>query len=287
MRYGISFGGRFTGMQMDIDRLLRQGVAKDNQLAKLANFNASQGARQSANEHLVPEQLFDNPETEEKEVEGISAVKALQIASEQGQKIFTITKENYNEAISQISLSSGAMEDIRNAINAGKQVTTHQSNINYKGWHGSGYIILDERTGAGAYLISGGANGAVILALIGAVLLVVALTIFTGGLAPIFGGIALTGSTIAGGGLFFSGITALSVGIPLYFGGIYRLLFIDEVGVNCAMLSSSIGLLSWALFRFGKKPKGKMTQFINDMLSGGGAGYGLYTTAKKVENCKL
>ena len=53
MRYGVVFGGTFKGMQMDIDRLLRAGVATDNDRTKLASFNASQGARQSANEHLV------------------------------------------------------------------------------------------------------------------------------------------------------------------------------------------------------------------------------------------
>ncbi len=52
------------------------------------------------------------------------------------------------------------MEDIHNAIRVGKTVTTHANSISYKGWHGSGYIILDKRTGTGAYLISGGANGA-------------------------------------------------------------------------------------------------------------------------------
>lgn len=53
MRYGVVFGGTFKGMQMDIDRLMRAGVATDNDRTKLVNFNASQGARQSANEHLV------------------------------------------------------------------------------------------------------------------------------------------------------------------------------------------------------------------------------------------
>ncbi len=139
MRFGMIFGGNMTGMQMDIDRLVTTTVAKDNNHDVLVNFIQSQGSRESANEHLVPEQLFDNPDTEEKEVEGISAVKAIQLAQEQGQKIFTITKENYNEAISQINLYNGAMEDIRNAINSGKQVTTHQSQINFKGWHGSIY----------------------------------------------------------------------------------------------------------------------------------------------------
>lgn len=51
------------------------------------------------------------------------------------------------------------MSDIRDAINAGRTVKTHEKSIQYKGWHGSGYIIIDPHSGAGAYLIDGGANG--------------------------------------------------------------------------------------------------------------------------------
>jgi len=159
MRYGVVFGGTFKGMQMDIDRLLRAGVATDNDRTKLASFNASQGARQSANEHLVPEQLFDNPNTKEKEVKGVSAVKALQIAQEQGQKIYTITKENYAQVLPKLRLSSTVMTDIRDAVNAGRVVTTHEKTIYYKGWKGGGYVIIDPHSGTGAYLIDGGANG--------------------------------------------------------------------------------------------------------------------------------
>lgn len=161
MRYGVVFGGTFKGMQMDIDRLLRSSVAKDNQLATLASFNASQGARQSANEHLVPEQLFDDPKTTEKEVEGVSAVKALQIAQQQGQAIYTINKDNYTQILPKLNLSSSVITDIRNAVNAGRVVTAHERNISVKGWSGSGYIIIDPNSGAGAYLIDGGANGAI------------------------------------------------------------------------------------------------------------------------------
>ena len=162
--YGIIFGASPKGMQMDIDRLMRAGVATDNDRTKLANFNASQGARQSANEHLVPEQLFDDPKTTEKEVEGISAVKALQIAQQQGQTIYTITKENYSQILPKLNLSSSVITDIRNAVNAGRVVTAHERNISYKGWSGSGYIIIDPTSGAGAYLIDGGANGGVVAA---------------------------------------------------------------------------------------------------------------------------
>ena len=99
-RYGIIFGASPKGMQMDIDQIMYQAVSKDNSTEELKGFIQSQGARQSANEHLVPEQLFDDPNTTEKEVEGVSAVKALQIAQQQGQTIYTINKDNYSQILS-------------------------------------------------------------------------------------------------------------------------------------------------------------------------------------------
>ena len=65
----------------------------------------------------------------------------------------------YSQIIPKLSLSSGVMTDIRNAINAGKVVTVHASAINHLRWHGTGYIITDTATGAGAYMIDGGFNG--------------------------------------------------------------------------------------------------------------------------------
>lgn len=163
-RYGIIFGGNFKGMQMDIDQLMYQAVSRDNDSNELKGFIQSQGPRESANEHLVPEQLFDDPNTTEKEVEGVSAVKAIQIAQEQGQTVYTITQENYSQIIPKLSLSSGVMTDIRDNVAVGRTVTVHEKTINYKGWKGSGYIIIDPQTGSGAYLIDGGANGGYITA---------------------------------------------------------------------------------------------------------------------------
>lgn len=158
-RYGIIFGGNFKGMMMDIDQLMYQAVSKNNDSNELKGFIQSQGPRESANEHLVPEQLFDDPNTTEKEVEGVSAVKAIQIAQEQGQTVYTINQENYSQIIPKLSLSSGVMTDIRDNVAVGRTVTVHEKTINYKGWKGSGYIIIDPQTGSGAYLIDGGANG--------------------------------------------------------------------------------------------------------------------------------
>ncbi len=52
------------------------------------------------------------------------------------------------------------MNDIRNALNAGNEVITHTDAVSVPGWTGAGYIITDPLTGDGAYLISGGGNGA-------------------------------------------------------------------------------------------------------------------------------
>ena len=44
-------------------------------------------------------------------------------------------------------------------------VTVSKTQITYNGWTGVGYIIIDPSTGAGAYMISGGLGGAMILML--------------------------------------------------------------------------------------------------------------------------
>lgn len=51
------------------------------------------------------------------------------------------------------------MQDITNALNANKTVTIHEKAISYKGWTGSGYAIVDNTTGTGAYMIGAGADG--------------------------------------------------------------------------------------------------------------------------------
>lgn len=55
------------------------------------------------------------------------------------------------------------IEDVQNAVAAGKIVTISQSMIHYKGWTGTGYVLLDPKTGAGAYLIGGGMDGSISL----------------------------------------------------------------------------------------------------------------------------
>ena len=91
--------------------------------------------------------------------EGISAVKAIAIAQAEGQKIYTINKQNAQTALQKLPIGGEVGSEIRNAVNAGKEVTVHEKSIKKHGWKGFGYIVIDPETGAGAYLIEGSGNG--------------------------------------------------------------------------------------------------------------------------------
>ena len=103
--------------------------------------------------------------TEENQAQGISAVKALAIAAAEGQRIWTIDQSNVDLALGQLELTDGAETDIRNAVFAGKVATAHENQINFNGWIGEGYILMDPDTGAAAYIISGGGNGGILMAI--------------------------------------------------------------------------------------------------------------------------
>ena len=150
------------GLVMDVARNINVVKSLDGDKDRKVQFLLSAGMNSSALEHSVPEQLFSTPENP---VEGISAVKALKIANDQGIPIYTITQSNIDSILPQLQVDSDVIVDIQNAVNAGKVVTVSKTNITYNGWTGAGYIIIDPNTGNGAYMISGGLSGAWILAL--------------------------------------------------------------------------------------------------------------------------
>ncbi|WP_019520166.1 transglutaminase-like domain-containing protein, partial [Faucicola boevrei] len=206
-RYGIAINTKPKGVIMDIDRILKQTVDKDNVRAKVTAYNRATGPSMSLNENLIPEQLFDDPNTTEKEAQGISAVKALQIASSQGQTIYTVTKANYSEILPKLNHSTDVMTDVRNAINAGKEVTISQKQINAFGWSGTGYIVLDPESGVGAYMIGGGADGG-ILPMIGGLGVGILFSIILASF-----GAAVT----AGGSLILLALAAIVLAITAYY----------------------------------------------------------------------
>lgn len=120
------------------------------------DFQMQTGVISSALEHAVPEQMFSTPA---QRAEGISAVKALQIAATQGQRIYHITQANQAQTLPNLHLDGLAMTEISQALAVGKEVIAHTDRIAVPGWTGEGYILLDPDTGEGAYKITGGANG--------------------------------------------------------------------------------------------------------------------------------
>jgi hypothetical protein len=155
--FGISRSVSFPSVTMDINRYATMNVARDNNTDTAVAYNRQSGIRESAYEHLIPEKLFIDP-ADFNHPQGISAVKALALAANQGQKIYTFNAQN-QALLTQINIDPQAMSEIQNALAAGKEVTVHQVPITQSGWTGSGYVITDPATGAGAYKISGGANG--------------------------------------------------------------------------------------------------------------------------------
>ncbi len=145
-----------SGLTMDVDHMSSIRVDKNNNRERWVAFNRATGAGMSAMEHLVPEEMYS---TDDNPAHGISAVKALQLAAAEGQKIWTITQSNLSQAMAALNLSSSVEADIRNAVRAGKEVTAHEDTINFHGRPSAGYMVLDPKTGAGGYPIAGGENG--------------------------------------------------------------------------------------------------------------------------------
>ena len=139
--WGVLRTAKFAGMVMDIDRIGATIVDKDNKQSNLLAFTQQQGPRQSLNENLVPEQFFNDPNSTQKNVEGVSATKILKLANDQGQKIYQIDQSSVNTILPQLNHENQVITDIRNAVSAGKTVTTSEKSINFNGWKGSGYII--------------------------------------------------------------------------------------------------------------------------------------------------
>jgi hypothetical protein len=161
--------------------------------------------------------------------EAISAVKALQKANAQGQRIYHITQANQATILPNIHHHPDTMDEIRNALNAGKEVITHTDAVSVPGWSGAGYIITDPVTGDGAYKIAGGGNGGILA--------------FSGGLLGVFGLFLLSQAIIAPIAAFL----ILSLAFHLFVIGVLELVlsgatfdktaFIDWGGFTLAALA--------------------------------------------------
>ncbi|MFO8002797.1 transglutaminase domain-containing protein, partial [Thioalkalivibrio sp.] len=133
------------GVLMDLDRVAHISSTDDQGRQAAVALNFQLGALASALEHAVPEQMFLSDGATG---EGVSAVRALQKALDQGQRIYHITPANQADALSDIRQNTMTMNEIRSSLAVGREVIVHTDPISVPGWTGAGYVIIDPQTGA-------------------------------------------------------------------------------------------------------------------------------------------
>ena len=167
------------GVAFDIP-IISTSASNDGDRESTRQFTLQTGILSSALEHSTPERMFAPRNIGDPQPDAISAIKALQKASAAGQRIYQITRDTMVTILPSINHDADTMSEIRAALNADKLVITHTHAVSVPGWTGSGYLILDQETGAGAYKISGGSNGGWLLIaafiFIGLVILIAAFT---------------------------------------------------------------------------------------------------------------
>lgn len=157
------------------DSTVNQGLASNNRSAaqnRWIAYNKMRGQFSSAMEHAVPEQFWvdrktcryvENNRTINPALapcrEAVSAVKAIALATQEGQKLYTINRQNSATALPKLPIGGSVASEIRNAVASGKEVMVHERVIESNGWKGFGYVITDEETGGSGYIIEGVGNG--------------------------------------------------------------------------------------------------------------------------------
>lgn len=150
--YGIPYRISNPNLEIDVKRYIMARRSLSGDRAQEINFSLSNGLYSSALEHGVVELLNEGGKA-------ISAVKALSLANDNGIPVYRVNSTNSESIIQRLQVSPETVNNIRNAISAGKEVIVPERSIQYYQWIGEGYIVFDPSTGAGDYLISGGLFG--------------------------------------------------------------------------------------------------------------------------------
>lgn len=132
-----------------------------------------------------------------------------------GTMAITLPQSNLKQVLPQLAHKALIIQDVKDAVAAGKIVTTRQSAVNHKSWTGVGYSIVDPQTDAGAYLIGGGA----ILIAVGFLIISWLIAEFVSilGASGVIGGLTLAEVlylvALQPLGTFFSAITLIATGL--------------------------------------------------------------------------
>lgn len=154
--FGIPHSVSPGGVLMDLDRVAHVSSTDGGGRQAWTELNFQLGALASVLEHTVPEQMLvpvTGPGA------GVSAVRALEQALSTGQRVYHITPLNQATALPNIHQNAATMSEIAAALEIGREVIVHTDPIVLSGWRGAGYVVFDPSSGAGAWKISGSANG--------------------------------------------------------------------------------------------------------------------------------
>jgi hypothetical protein len=150
--YGIARNGIYKSRVIDVQQNIQAVVAPSFEAR--FEYMSQIGIYGSYLENSVIEELFDYELGR-----GVSATQVLLEANAQQIPIYAITAENIDTVLPLLAVSQEVKTDIINGIHAGQHAIVPQREIQHGNWQGSGYIIQDSITGAGAYLLEGGLNG--------------------------------------------------------------------------------------------------------------------------------
>jgi len=149
--FGVPRSGTYRGRVMDVKRVLSALTAETNE--RVASIRYASGIVGSHLEGAIFEQILAKPNGA-----SVSAVQLLRDAASQGIKIYRLTSQNA-ASLNDISATADVKSDISAALSAGKFVLVPERSPAHNRWSGTGYIVADPATGAGAYLLNGGLNG--------------------------------------------------------------------------------------------------------------------------------
>jgi hypothetical protein len=154
--FGQPNTGVYASKFMDVKWSFISGAASTPSnrisLVKQAGFNGSylEGATFDQFETFV---------TGTPQIKGIDSMKLLSDATAQGIPVYRITQANQASVLPLLNLDASVESNIQSALASGQTVIAPQSNVDIGPWSGAGYILQNETTGEGAYLISGGLSG--------------------------------------------------------------------------------------------------------------------------------
>jgi len=149
--FSACFNTSGGGVLLDVQRNSLAATSLRKQAADERAFFLATGRFSSALENTI----FENAGHA-----AVSTIRLHELALERGIPVHRIDSSNKAQVLPKLTLSSSVERLISDAVDGGRIVTVSQDDLVAGDWSGVGWIVSDPASGASAYLISGGLNGA-------------------------------------------------------------------------------------------------------------------------------